>query len=325
MAALCVCALLGACGSEQASGWREGPSLPQARLEAFAAVSGGRLYYLGGITGVNGAMETAEASARVDVFDPGTNRWSLGPELPALAPKHHLAVAVHQGRLYVLGGFDGIIGRGRPGDAFRPIATSWVLEGDRWRRLADAPLARGGATAQSIGDRIYVAGGTQNEGVDPYATMLSYDPIADRWETHAPMPTAREHVASCVLAGQMLVAGGWVGAPRTPMAAIERYDPAADQWTRLPPMSTARGGLGAGALNGRCLVVGGEDWLLPPPGTFAALEAWDPVTTQWSTLAPMRLARHGSGVALFNGELWVLGGGPSLGNSYTARVEIYRP
>ena len=65
-------------------------------------------------------------------------------------------------------------------------------------------MARGAATAQTIGGKIYVAGGGIAE---PNALALTtvYDPALDRWSTLAPMPTPREHVASCVLGTK------WVG------------------------------------------------------------------------------------------------------------------
>jgi len=316
----CVCA----CGSGP-PGWHERAALPAARFEAAAVALNGRIYYVGGITGINGQMATAVPVSRVDVLDPATGSWSSAPDLPVDAPKHHLAVAVLGGRLYVLGGFDGIIGRGLPTDAFRPVATTWVLEGASWRRLADQPIARGGATAQAIDGVIYVTGGSATEGVPPYADTYAYDPARDAWSARASMPTAREHVTSCLLDGTMIVLGGWVGAARTAMNSAERYDPRADRWTVLAPMPTARGGLGAAVVGTQCYAVGGEDWALPLPGTFATLEAFSLADATWRTLAPMALARHGIGVAAHAGKVFVLGGGPQQGNSYTDRVEAYTP
>jgi hypothetical protein len=123
----------------------------------------------------------------------------------------------------------------------------------------------------------------------------------------------------------MLVVGGWAGEARIAQHAAEQYDPATDQWSSVPALPTARGGLGAGVLDGRCYVVGGEDWALPLPGTFAVLEVFDPLAGAWRAAPAMALARHGSGVTVLDNALYVLGGGPAQGNSYTDRVEVFRP
>src|SRR2546427_13173723 len=73
-----------------------------ARQEVAAAALEGRIFVMGGF----GA--TAEAVARVEVYDPVTDRWEVRMPLPA--PTQHLAAAVAGGRLFVAGGDSG---RGR--------------------------------------------------------------------------------------------------------------------------------------------------------------------------------------------------------------------
>jgi non-specific serine/threonine protein kinase len=304
--------------------WTERHPVPVARFETYAVSDGSRVYLLGGITGTFGDISTAQPSRRVDVYDPATNLWSAGPDLPADAPKHHLTVAFYQGRIYVLGGFDGILNQ-LPNEPFRPVATAYVLDSGVWRRIADAPLARGAATAQAIGSKIYVTGGAPTEHVMAYDELDIYDPATDKWARGARMPMAREHLASCAIGGKFLVMGGWFGTQSTVTTAAEEYDPATDSWTRLPDLPTARGGLEAIDLDGTCRVIGGEDWALAPPGTFATQEGFDPQARTWQTYAPMRVARHGFGLAQQNGKLFALGGGTSQGNSYSDDAEMYLP
>ncbi len=308
------------------SEWTLGAPLPVARFEAYAAVQRRKILFIGGITGVFGDIATAEPSRRVDVLDPSARTWSAGPELPADAPKHHLTVATWDDRIYVLGGFDGILAQ-HPGEPFRPVATAYVLDGAAWRKIASPPLARGAATAQAIAGKIYVTGGAPNEGEPSFTALDVYDIATDRWSQGAPLPTAREHLASCALGGKMIVVGGWIAAPVHDAAqnAAESYDPALDRWTSLPPLPTARGGLAAIAQDGVCHVVGGEDWALPFPGTFGAHEIFDPARGAWSTGRAMPTARHGFGLASLAGALYAIGGGPSQGNSYTDVVEIQSP
>ncbi|MDB4945831.1 MAG: Kelch repeat type 1-containing protein [Labilithrix sp.] len=304
--------------------WSEAPALPAARFEAYAAVANDKIYFIGGITGVFGDIRTAAPSRRVDVFDPRTGAWSAGPELPIDAPKHHLTVTVVNDAIYVLGGFDGIIGQ-TAGEPFRPIARAYVLEGSTWRLLAPPPLARGGATAQAIDGRLYVAGGAPNEGEPSYAQLDIYDVASNAWTTGRSMPTAREHVASCAIDGTMIVVGGWNDHERAAQAAVERYDPRSDLWTTLAPLPTRRGGLAAVTIGSSCHVVGGEDWALPLPGTFASHETLEFTKGTWEIDVPMPTARHGLGLAWLEGRLYAVGGGPSQGNSYTAVVEVLGP
>ncbi len=322
-------ALLSACGSKSdmkpAAKWSAGTALPIARFEAYGATANGRVYFIGGITGIEGDMSTAKPSRRIDIFDPNTQTWTPGPDLPADAPKHHLTVAVWKDAIYVLGGFDGILGQNSP---FLPIGVAYVLEGTTWRKLAPPPVARGAATAQAIDGRIFVTGGAPNEGLPAFSQLDVYDIAADQWTTKSNMPTAREHLASCAVNGTMIVVGGWSSLPNAKdktQAAAEQYDPLTDHWTQLPDMPTARGGLGAVAIGSSCHVVGGEDWNLPPPGTFSAHEVYDVSSGRWTTETPMPTARHGLGLGFLGGVLYAIGGGPGQGNTYTAIVETLRP
>jgi N-acetylneuraminic acid mutarotase len=307
--------------------WTGGPPLPVPRFEAYAASAGGKIWFLGGIIGVFGDIQSAQPSPRVDVFDPAKDAWEAGPDLPANGPKHHLAVATVDDVIYVVGGFDGILDQ-RPNEPFRPVGVAYALRGGAWVKLAPPPLARGAATAQAIDGRIYVTGGAPTEDQPPYAELDVYDIATDSWTVGPPMPTAREHLASCAVAGTMIVIGGWVGAPnmpRTAQNAAEAYDPRTGTWSELPPMPAARGGLGASATGSECHVVGGEDWALAPPGTFGTHELFDAQAGAWSTRATMPTARHGLGLTWLAGALYAIGGGPIQGNSYTPIVEVFTP
>jgi N-acetylneuraminic acid mutarotase len=297
--------------------------LPLPRFEAAAAVSGGRVYFIGGITGVTSDPTSARESHRVDVYDPETDTWTDGPPLPDGAPSHHLAVTTVGDLVYVLGGFNGILG-GTGTGAFVPNAGTYVLDGGAWRRLADQPVARGAATAQALGPLIVVAGGGPSD-TDGIGEVYAYHWAVDAWTRVADMPYPRQHVASCALEDGMLVMGGWTGADQHVLSAADLYDPVADSWTAAAPLPTARGGLGAVTLDGRCRAVGGELWTGPIPGTFDVNEVYDPAAGTWTALAPMPAARHGIGVARMGEAIYVVGGGPQRGNSYTAEVDRFDP
>jgi hypothetical protein len=326
----CLTAALAACASPPPAAsldppagpgsWGSVPSLPTARFEGYAATVNGRIYYLGGIADACFDLASACESDRVDVFDPSTGLWTAAPPLPAAAPRHHLAVAVLADRIYVLGGFRGILDSS---SNFGPVATTFVFDGSVWQQLADQPIARGAATAQAIGGVIYVAGGGRHEP-DALADVYAYDPATDHWTARSAMPTAREHLASCVVTGQMLVVGGWDSQKRT-LAAVEVYDPPSDRWQAVAPLPTPRGGLGAATIDDVCYAIGGEQWVGPYPGTFANNEGFDVTLGSWASFAPMPTRRHGFGLTALASALYAVAGGPVSGQSATSVVEQFHP
>jgi N-acetylneuraminic acid mutarotase len=294
--------------------------LDQERFEAAAASLHGKVYILGGISDLCPDGSAACTLDRVDAYDPATGTWSAAPPLPPGAPHHHLALAVVGDTVYVLGGFVGILGTAQP---FTPLAATWAFDGTSWSRRADAPFARGAATAQAIDGKIYVAGGgTAEPSALPRFDV--YDPALDHWTSLPAMPTAREHLASCVLDGELLAIGGWRN-DKSVVATVEAYDPGRNAWQTLAPLATARGGLGAAVSGGVCFAIGGEEWSGPDPGTFADVQGLASTDGAWSDFVPLVHARHGVGVATLDGAVYVIGGGPSRGNSYTGEVDAFTP
>ncbi len=297
--------------------------MPVERFEGYAVERGGSILFVGGTTGVLGDISTANPSTRVDVYDPARDAWSDGPSLPIAAHRRTEASSrrdpVRECGLRARR-LRGIIGT-TANEPFVPVGRAFVLEGAAWRELASPPRERGGATAQAIGGKIYVAGGEPNEGEAPYADLDVYDIARDAWSVGPPMPTAREHVASCAIDGKFLVVRGWIGPGNVASRSAEWFDPAAGAWEKLPDMPTARGGLAATTTAAGCHVLGGEDWKLPLPGTFATHEIFDPAGRVWTLSMPT--ARHGFGLARLGNALYAIGGGPSLGNSYTNVVEVF--
>lgn len=310
--------LAAGCGDEQtgssvrpvpdpAGPFRSGAPAPQALTEVAAASVGGRIYLLGG-------LGAAGASHRVEIYDPVANAWSPGPALPEDAPTHHLAVAVWQEQIFVLGGYTDL--------GFSPSAQALRLDPPRgvWTRLRDQPVARGAATAQTLGARIHVVGGATP--TQALAAHWSYDPAADTWRAQADMPIAREHLASCADGMRMLVVGGRA---QNNLRAAQIYEADRDRWTAAADLPTARGGLAAATLNGRCYVVGGEALDRGPPNTFAENEAFDFASAAWAAVSPLPTPRHGLAAVALGPSLYTLLGGPEAGLTLSAHVEIFTP
>jgi len=75
--------------------------------------------------------------------------------------------------------------------------------------------------------------------------------------------------------------------------------------------------LGVSSLEGPLYAVGGHDgW-----SYLNSVERWDPITRQWSFVAPMNTQRSTVGVAALNGKLYAVGGRD--GSSCLRSVECY--
>src|SRR5438094_173376 len=53
--------------------WRTSPSLPRKRFEAFGATIGGKIYFVGGITGVQDDIASVREVDWVEIWDPATS------------------------------------------------------------------------------------------------------------------------------------------------------------------------------------------------------------------------------------------------------------
>jgi hypothetical protein len=305
-------------GADAGPAWTMFTPLPVARYEGFAVTRKGLVYFLGGVADVPG--QPNYPSDHVDVLDPQSGIWSSAPPLPADAPHHHLAIAVQNDVIYVLGGY--LQSGDQPGGQ-QTVDTAYALDDAGWHKLANPPVARQGATAQSMGGKIYVAGGGLDENT-AIGDLYVYDPAADTWTPGPAMPTARSHVASCVVAGEMIVGGGFRGNPVVTMANVEGFDPVRGTWRTLPALPTARGAFGAAAVGGACVFVGGLHWDLPY-AIDTVVESLDVASGTYTTLPPLAVARHSMGVTWAAGSIFAIAGRPTVSDGYLAVDERYTP
>ena len=254
------------------------------------------------------------------VYDPATDTWSAGPDLPG-AGFENPAVVADGGKLYVFGGLtESFTGAVTNAAAFDPATGAWTP-------LPDLPTARGGATAEAIGGKIYVVGGIGPDGTS-IASVDVFDPDAGAngtWSTAASLDSSRDSAGSAVLGGKLYVFGGAVrdaGSTVQPrLSSVEMYDPATNTWVDRAPMPTARRTMAVGTLEGRAQLIGGE--VKPPTGTFPANEEYDAATDTWRTLTAMRTPRHGTAAGTIGNAIYVAGGGTSAGSSFSSVNEAF--
>jgi len=341
-AALCAGLVAGGLASlaaQSRGAWTTAAPLDRGWEEVMGAAIQGKLYLFEGLetlprgpSGLSGSPVQLPR-AGLEVFDPVADRWSRKPPMPI--PAHHAAVAAHDGKLYVFGGFVSPETLG----GWSSVANVFVYDPatERWSPRTPMPTPRGGAHAAAVGGKIYVIGGyaTSAHPRDPIGSNLGsneeYDPATDTWVIRAPMPTPRNHHAIGAIGGKIYVAGGRVGSAFAGVASdvsvTEAYDPAANRWAMKAAMPTARSGLGYAVLGERLYVFGGEiARSLPPNLVYPAVESYDPAANRWETYAPMPTPRHAPAAAAIGGKIYVVSGNTRTGGGSASPVnEVFEP
>ena len=182
--------------------WVQGPQLPaKVRTHATAHVLGGKLHLVGGGNAAGTTLVTV-----AEVMTDGTlGAFADGAPLPR-ARSHHGAVE-HQGRVYLVGGFDedqaavDVVHRSIP--AADGSIAGWevagVLENPPWT-----------PSVILVDNRIYVLGG--GAGSDNLATVrvapIQEDGMVGTFERLPNMPFARSHVHQAPVMGRRFYSVG---------------------------------------------------------------------------------------------------------------------
>jgi hypothetical protein len=257
------------------------------RTEVAAARVGNSVYVVGGFEAASGAT-----TAAVERYDIRRNRWSRVRSMPA-GLNHPTAVA-YRGRVYVHGGYTG--------RRDLSSATNRLFRYDpgrnRWSRLRRAPTNRAAHAAAVVGNKLYVAGGSNASG--SLRTLEAYDFATG----------ASDGRFFYVLAGR----------DDRNFTAAERYDTRSRRWQRLPGLRTARGGIAAVRVGSRIVVFGGEE--LGGGSTIAEVEAFDTGRRRWSRLPSMRTPRHGLGGVSLGRRVYAIEGGPTPGFAFSDAIEV---
>ena len=107
--------------------------------------------------------------------------------------------------------------------------------------------------------------------------------------------------------------------PQAGFSDVQVYDPVAGSWETsaagdVAPMPLPRGGTGRAVFaQGEFYVLGGEDDV----DAFAEVQVYDPVDDTWRMDRPLPTARHGIHPVLFEGRIFVFGGGLAAGFGFS--------
>ena len=155
-------------------------------------------------------------------------------------------------------------------------------------------------------------------------TVEAYDPATDTWIPKADMPTARNSLSTSVVGDRIYAIGGSQAGKG--ISTVEVYDPATDTWTQRADMPTAREAVSTGAMNGKIYAIGGREYSGAPSGPLSIVEAYDPATDIWTTMADMPTARTDPSVSVVGDRIYVIGGSTTDSPFHAcSTVEAYDP
>ena len=133
--------------------------MPTPRMNPAAAVVGGKIYVLGGIS------RQGLAVATVEEYDPATDSWTRRAPMPT--PRGMLAAASVGSIVYAIGG------RSDSGGVLA-VVEAYDVKTDQWRPVAPLQQARWGVMAAEAGGRLFALGGITGTGA-ARQSMVSVD------------------------------------------------------------------------------------------------------------------------------------------------------
>jgi hypothetical protein len=280
--------------------WETLPSPSAERQEVSYVQHGGKFYLAGG-------------STLHEVYDPVAETWETLEPLPA--DLDHIQGVVWDDKIYYLGGCQG-------GNLRAETDSVYIYDPASDSFSEGAPMSRprcaGGVSVHD--DKIYYYGGLN--GGEAQSWFEVYDPVADTWTELPDMPRPRDHSHAAVLGDVLYAISGRDFGINATNDAVDAFDFANATWTTLDaPIPTERGGFSAAVVGSEILIIGGEGG----GNTYEEVEALNPATGTWRTLAPMPTPRHGIQAAVCNGGVYIAAGGIVQGVGPSAAHEVLFP
>lgn len=135
--------------------WESAAPLPAPRNQFSTVTLDGKIYAIGGQFHHDSQQLD---QARVDIYDPKTDSWSRGPQLPKGHSHSEGGTFVSGGRIYMVGGHT------TPDDGRKQIDADILAltPGAEWEVVAKLPMPLSSPSAAIIDGKLYVAGGSPN-------------------------------------------------------------------------------------------------------------------------------------------------------------------
>lgn len=174
--------------------WTELAHMDGPRWGHAAEVIGDKLYVAGGMYG-----REDQLVREMQIYDFKRRRWTEGPPIPTT--RHHVASAVIDGRMYVIGGR-------RPGNYALDVVERYDPVSRKWGRAAPLPQGAGGPAAVSVGGKLIVIGGGDDLAEWVTGAVWEYEPDSDSWRRLPNLKVPRHGHAAAAVNDRIYVFGG---------------------------------------------------------------------------------------------------------------------
>ncbi|KAJ8029339.1 Kelch-like protein 9 [Holothuria leucospilota] len=254
-------------------------------------------------------------SKEIRYFNPDTNSWNLLAKMPQ--PRHHHAVAVLGGFLYVAGGRE----KANPTD--HPLKTAYRYDPrtNSWIQIADLLHSRESFQLGVLNHMLYAIGGRVDDKTS-LAEVERYDPFKDKWVAVAPLTDPRRCVA-VTTHDKLLYAMGGSGQGKI-SSRVECYDAVSNTWKTRKPLQIPRIFALLSPLGDHIYLAGGAT--VDNSGGLccvANIEKYHPFTDTWTTLSCMLTPRAEAACTVIDKRIFYLGGYNWDTKSWVQTVEAY--
>ncbi len=249
--------------------------------------------------------------------------WQAAEPLSLPTNRHECALAVANGKIYLLGG------RGvKAVEEYDPKRDTWI-------KKAVTPLEMSHFQAVTYRDEIYVVGAFTGPYPHelPIPKMYIFNPERNAWREGPEIPENRRRGAAgafvhndkiYVICG--IQDGHWDGH----VAWFDAYDPKTNQWQQLPDAPRPRDHVSVAMVDGRLYVAGGRLSTAKTKNVFnltvPEVDVYDFRTNAWTTLDESRnlpTQRAGNMAVAYGRKVLILGGESAAQNTAHREVEAY--
>ena len=146
-----------------------------------------------------------------------------------------------------------------------------------------------------------------------------------QWTSLPPLPAVKQYHASVFCDGAVYVFGGLNADASGWDLSCHKYDIAGKTWSTIAPLPFPLSLPSAESVNGKIYILGGYSATNPAWVTEKTVLEYDPVTNRYSSKATMPFAVFSAASFVWDGRIWLLGGGTTSFTSASTSIQIYDP
>ena len=237
--------------------WSTGAQ-PPLEMHHFQAVPHqGKIYVMGAFTG---GYPDETPIPHVYSYDPASDQWERGAEIPEARRRGAAGVVVHDNHFYIVCG----IRNGHLGD-YKDWLDEYDLATNTWTALPNAPHTRDHFQAVVADGKIYAAGGRNSSAATEQTFELTvpevdvYDVASQEWQTlSASLPTERAGSTTVLVDNNIVVIGGESDAMEAAHHQVEALNIATGTWEEWPRLEQGRHGTQAAMYDGTIHIAAGS-------------------------------------------------------------------